>query len=209
MATLLYIEASPRKQRSSSIAIAREFLDGYKKSHPKDKVISIDLWKKNLPPFDGNVIDSKYAIMQGKQFTDEQKMAWEDVEKVIAEFKSADKYVISLPMWNFSIPYVLKHYFDVITQPGYTFSFSPKEGYKGLVTGKKMLLICSRGGAYGSGTGAEAFDHQIHYMETILKFIGFQNIQLIVIEPTLQSNEAKESTLQRAREQAQIEAGHF
>ena len=24
-------------------------------------------------------------------------------------FKSADKYIVSLPMWNFGIPYKLKH----------------------------------------------------------------------------------------------------
>ena len=52
-------------------------------------------------------------------------------------------------MWNFGIPYILKHYIDLIVQPGLTFSFSPSEGYKGLVTGKPVTVVYARGGAYG------------------------------------------------------------
>ena len=47
----------------------------------------------------------------------------------------------------------MKHLIDVIVQPGLTFSFSPTEGYKGLVTGKKAAAVYARGGAYGPGTG--------------------------------------------------------
>ena len=71
---------------------------------------------------------------------------------MIERFKSADWYLFSLPMWNFGVPYVLKHLIDVIVQPGLTFSFSPTEGYKGLVTGKKAVAVYARGGAYGSGS---------------------------------------------------------
>jgi FMN-dependent NADH-azoreductase len=119
MARLLYIEASPRKDRSASIKVARAFVEEYKKKHPADAVDTLDLWKTDLPAFDGDVIDSKYVILHGKQPTPEQKKAWEAVEKVIDRFKSADKYLFSLPMWNFGIPYKLKHYFDVIVQPTY------------------------------------------------------------------------------------------
>ena len=60
--------------------------------------------------------------------------------KIAEHFKSADKYVFSLPMWNFGIPYKLKHFIDVLVQPGLTFSFSPETGYKGLVTGKPAVV---------------------------------------------------------------------
>src|SRR5262245_62039207 len=155
MTRLLYIEASPRKQRSSSIAVSKVFLDEYKSRNPQDEIVTIDLWKKELPVFDGDVIDAKYAILHGKPHTEAQKNAWTAVEELIAEFKSADKYVLSLPMWNFGIPYKLKHYIDLLVQPGYTFSFSPQEGYKGMVIGKKILMIYARGGAYGVETGTQ------------------------------------------------------
>lgn len=201
MAHLLYIEASPRKKRSSSIEVAKTYLDHYRETYPEDTIEMIDLWQKELPPFDGDVIDSKYAIMHGQAHTEAQRKAWRKVEQVIADFKKADKYLFSLPMWNFGIPYPLKHFFDVLVQPTYTFS-SSSEGYKGLVTGKPVVLIYSRGGAYGPGSGSEGLDFQKTYMETILKFIGFTEFQSIIIEPTLASPELKEKSMKLAKEKA-------
>ncbi|NGX54596.1 MAG: FMN-dependent NADH-azoreductase 1 [Chlamydiae bacterium] len=199
MARLLYIESSPRKQRSASISVSRTFLENYSKKHPEDTIETIDLWKEELPIFDGPTIDAKYAIMHGQPHTEPQKKAWQAVEKVIAKFKTTDKYLISLPMWNFGIPYKLKHYLDVLVQPTYTFASTP-EGTKGLITGKPLLLILSRGGTY-QGESA-AFDYQKPYLEMILKFIGFTDIHSVIIEPTLSGKEAKEKALERATAQA-------
>lgn len=209
MARLLYIEGSPRKERSASIQIARTFIAEYERTHPNDVVETLDLWDTSLPEFDGQVIDSKYVILHGLKHTEEQKSAWRAVEDVISQFTRADKYLFSLPMWNFGIPYKLKHYIDVIVQPGYTFSFSPEEGYKGLMTGKPVATIYARGGAYGPGTGAESYDLQKPYLEHILGFIGFGDFQTILIEPTLSSPEEKERSIEAAREQAKSVAASF
>ncbi len=204
MAKLLYIEGSPRKERSASIAVARAFLEEYRKLHPKDEVITCDLWSRNLPPFDGDIINAKYAIMHGQPRTSAQAQAWKAVEAIISEFTQADRYLISTPMWNFSIPYRLKHYIDILVQPGYTFSVSPQEGYKGLVTGKKVTLIYARGGAYQDPAAAD-LDLQTKYMQTILKFIGFKDLDSVIIEPTLSgSPEEKEKLLQKAKQQAKL-----
>jgi FMN-dependent NADH-azoreductase len=128
MTRLLYIESSPRKKRSSSIEVAHTFLEEYGKIHSDDEIIVLDLWQRDIPPFDGDIIDAKYAIMHNQAHTEAQRKAWRAVEQTIAEFKNADKYLFSLPMWNFGIPYKLKHYIDVIVQPSYLFSFSPSEG---------------------------------------------------------------------------------
>lgn len=209
MARLLYIEASPRKERSASIEIARTFIAEYERTHPGDVVETLDLWHTSMPEFDGHVIDSKYVILHGLEHTEEQKRAWRAVEDLISQFTGADKYLFSLPMWNFAIPYKLKHYIDVLVQPGYTFSFSPEEGYKGLVTGKPVAAIYARGGAYGPGTGAESYDLQKPYLEHILAFIGFGNFQTIFIEPTLSSPEEKERSMEAARKQAKNIAATF
>ena len=54
-------------------------------------------------------------------------------------------------MWNFSIPYRLKHYLDIIIQPTYTFSYTPETSYQGLVTGKPIFIAYARGGAISDG----------------------------------------------------------
>ncbi len=208
MSCLIYIESSPRKDRSSSIAVAQTFLEHYQQTHPSDQIRTIDLWEKELPRFDGDVIDSKYAILSGQVQTQVQREAWQKVEDVIDEFKSGDKYVISVPMWNFSIPYVLKHYLDVIIQPSYTFSYS-SEGYKGLVADKPVVVIYSRGGSYGPGSGAEIMDHQKTYMETVLRFIGFTDIRSIFVEPTATVPDQKETMMTKVIEEAKEMAKSF
>jgi FMN-dependent NADH-azoreductase len=202
MPKLLYIEASPRKARASSIAAATKFLDTYKSAHPNNEVVKIDLWKKDLPAFDGETIEAKYSIMNGQDQTESQKMAWKRVVELIDEFKNADAYLFSLPMWNFGVPYKLKHYIDVLVQPGLAFSFSPTEGFKGLITGKKAVLIYARGGVYSAGSGAESLDFQDTYMKTILQFIGFTDIINIFVEPTTMGARAKEQAIAKATEEA-------
>jgi FMN-dependent NADH-azoreductase len=201
MSKLLYVEASPRKERSASIAVARHFLAEYGKRHPQDTIETLDLWDLKLPRFDKDVLEAKYAILHGSSHTPGQKRAWGEVERVIRHFLAADKYVFSVPMWNFGIPYVLKHYIDVLVQPGLTFSWSPEAGYTGLVTGRPAALIYARGGSYPKGTPGEMYDQQSRYMAQILGFIGITNIREIYAEPTLGGPEAKADAIRRAEAQ--------
>jgi len=145
-----------------------------------------NVFEASIPNFDGLVVQAKYAILHGKSHSIEELQAWREVEKVIEQFKSADKYVLALPMWNFSIPYRLKQYIDILVQPGYTFSYSEDAGYQGLVVGKPMLVVYARGGEYPAGSETEAFDLQKKYIELIFGFMGFENIRSLVVEPTLQ-----------------------
>ena len=202
MAKLLYIEASPRKSRSKSIEVAKTFLDALRSAHPALEVDTLDLWSTELPRFDGSVVEAKYAILHGQPHTTEQAQAWRHVEDVIARFKAPDWYLFSLPMWNFGLPYVLKHYIDVLVQPGLTFSYSPSEGYSGLVTGKKAAAVYARGGAYLPGTGAEDYDLQSKALIGILGFIGITDLTNIFVEPTLAAPGDVETTVAKAKELA-------
>ena len=206
MSKIFYIQASPRIERSYSIAVADAFVSAYKQANPKDEVVTINLFKKDLPSFDGLAVQAKYAILHGQKHSPEELAAWKKVEEVIAEFKSADKYVMAVPMWNFGIPYRLKQYLDIIVQPTYTFSFSPQEGYKGLVKGKPVFVSYSRGGAYPKGSAEEAFDLQTKYFQLALGFIGFTDIRTLVVEPTLAGPEVakqkREEAIAKAKEMA-------
>lgn len=208
MAKLLYIESSPRKQRSKSIAVAKAFLEESKAKHPGDEVVTLDLWEAKLPEFNGFTIDAKYQVLHGQDFSQEQEQAWQAVVDVCNDFKSADKYLISLPMWNFGIPYKLKHYIDVLTQPGQTFSFDPATGYSGLVTGKPIAVVYARGGAYGSEE-TKGMDLQKGYMELLLGFIGFTQVHSILVEPTLAPADDVAKTEAAAAEQARAVAATF
>ncbi len=207
MTRLLYIQASPRGPRSKAIQVADAFVDTYKTKHHADTVEVFNVFTADLPAFDGDTVQGKYNIMHGKPHSAQEKHAWDAVLKVIDHFKSADKYIFAVPMWNFNIPYRLKQYIDVIVQPGQTFTTTDK-GYEGLVKGKPAMVVYARGGAY---TGpAESYDQQKRYVEQILGFIGFTAIQSLVVEPTLHGTpEAIEAMIEERRLEARKLAETF
>jgi FMN-dependent NADH-azoreductase len=186
MSRLLYIQASPRGKRSHSIAVADAFVKAYRQKNPNDEIVLLNVFDASIPRFDGPAVQAKYTIMHGQSHSKEELQVWKDVEKVIEQFVSADKYVLAVPMWNFSIPYRLKQYIDLLVQPGYTFGYSEEKGYEGLVVGKPLLAVYARGGEYSAGSDTELFDLQKKYIELIFGFIGFRDIRSIVVEPTLQ-----------------------
>ena len=203
MSKVLYLKGSPRG-RSHSTAVAEAFIESYKEKNPDDEILEIDVFEKNLPTFDGFKINAKYNIIHGEDHSEEEKKAWAEVEKVIEEFKSADKYIISTAMWNFSIPYRLKQYIDIIAQPGYTFSFTPEDGYNGLVTGKPVFITYARGEEYLPGKDFEEVDFQKPYLDFVLSFIGFTDIKSVVVEPTLseKAQDKREEAIEKAKEMA-------
>jgi FMN-dependent NADH-azoreductase len=184
MASVLHILASPRPE-SFSTRVATAFLTAYRKAHPRDTVEVLDLFKAEIPPFTAPQSKAKYAVLAGQPPKDEAELAWRGVIKVIEHFKKFDKYVVSSPMWNFSIPYRLKQYLDVLVQPSLTFSYSAEKGYAGLVTGKPLLLLLASGGAYGGGNPNETSDFQESYLRTIFGFIGFKDLRVIRVQGTL------------------------
>jgi FMN-dependent NADH-azoreductase len=205
MSKLLYIKASPREIRSHSHKTASAFIEEYCRNNPNDEIETFDLFKEDLPEFDNFAAESKYAIMHGRQKTDEQVKKWSQIEKIIERFKSADKYLLSVPMWNFSIPYKLKHYIDIICQPSYTFTVSEK-GYQGLVIGKSLCVIYSSGGSYDKNS---PIDMQKRYVEFIFRFMGFTNIKSIICQPMLGDEETVKKAQDGAIEIARTTAGNF
>ncbi len=209
MSKLLYIQASPRGQRSHSVSVTDAFIEAYEQKHPDDEVDILNVFDGTIPNFDGLAVQAKYTILHGKSHTKAEQQVWQNVENVIEQFTSADKYVLAVPMWNFSIPYRLKQYIDILVQPGYTFSYSPEAGYKGLVKGKPMLIVFARGGEYPPGSGAEGLDLQTKYIELILGFIGFTDIHSVVVEPTLQggpevSGAKRQEAIEKVKEIAEV-----
>ncbi|HET9444878.1 MAG TPA: NAD(P)H-dependent oxidoreductase [Steroidobacteraceae bacterium] len=189
MSKVIYIEASPLKSRSHTIAVARAFLDAYRLHHPDDQIEQVDLWTTQLPPFDGVTIDAKFAVLRRKEFTAEQMARWEAVRAVSRRFNSADKYVFGVPMWNFGVPYPLKHYIDVVTLPGENWTWSKANGYGTILSGKKALLICASANLH-SASGEGASDFQKPYLRRWLRFIGVNDLREITVAPTLADPDA-------------------
>ena len=186
MTKILYIEASPRKQRSASIEVAQSALAAWRDSDAGTTVDTLDLWSTALPEFDGPALDAKYAGLSGVPLTAEQSSAWSQIRALAARFVAADVLVLAAPLWNFSIPYKLKHLIDVVTQKDVLFTLDER-GIGGLLKGRKALVICARGLDYSPSalTPAAIYDFQKPYIEIWLRFIGIETIATVVIEKTL------------------------
>jgi FMN-dependent NADH-azoreductase len=192
---------------SYSTAVADAFIEAYRKQNAQDEIKVIDLFKAALPAFDFEAASAKYKIMHGKEHSPKDRRIWQGIVSVIEEFKSADKYVLAAPMWNFSIPYRLKQYIDILVQPGYTFTVTASGGYDGLVKGKPVFIAYARGGEYIPGTDSQAFDLQKKYLELILGFMGLTDIRSVTVEPTLAAgpetaNQKRAEAIEKARQLA-------
>jgi FMN-dependent NADH-azoreductase len=209
MATLLHITASPLDEASFSHRIAEAFVDAYRSAHPADRIDTINVWSEDLPAFDATAATWKLKAMGGMEPNAEELAAYERVKAVADRFKAADKYLIACPMWNFNVPYRLKHYLDVLIQPGLTYGFDPSRGFFGLVPNRPTQLVLTRGGSYEPGQQLAHLEFQKPYLEGVLGFIGLTDARSIVMECTGYGPAVSDPLLAQAIEQARAAAATF
>ncbi len=207
MKKLLHIIATPREDGSRTLQVSNAFLRVFKDKHPDWMIDELNLFKEDLPSLTLKRVDGKYILLGGKDLSGEFKEAWEEIIARIERFLAADAYLISVPMWNFSIPYRLKHYLDVIIQPNYLFRYTEK-GPEGLVKGKKMAVVTSRGGDY-SAQGMRQHDMQEPYLRAVFGFAGITDITFINAQPMDMGPELRERKIEEARADASKIAENF
>ncbi len=181
MKKILHIIATPREEESRTLQVSQSFLEAFQGKHPDWEIDELNLFKEELPPLTLKRVDGKYILLGGKDLFGKFKEAWEEIVAHIERFMSADAYLITTPMWNFGIPYTLKQYLDIIIQPKYLFRYTEK-GVEGLVKGKKMVIITSRGGDY-SAEEMQKFDFQEPYLRAIFGLVGLIDVTFIKAQP--------------------------
>lgn len=199
MKKLLHIVATPREDESRTLKVSKPFLETFLTRHKNFVWEEIRLIEETLPSLSHKRVDGKYVLLQGKNLHGELKKAWEEIVFHIDRFLSSDVIVISTPMWNFSIPYMLKHYIDIIVQPRFLFRYREDGSVEGLAKNKKMIVITSRGGDY---TSDKTLDFQEPYLRGIFGFVGITDITFINTQPTDMGEEKERAALQDAIEKA-------
>ena len=161
----------------------------------------LNLAQEKIPDLSMKRVDGKYVLLQGKDLFGGLRESWEEILQHIERFLAADLYVISTPMWNFHIPYMLKHYIDLIVQPKYLFRYTENGSTEGLAKNKKMVVICSRGGHYSSPE-TQHYDFQEPYLRTIFGFVGITDITFIKAEPMDMGEEIQKRKIKEAQSAA-------
>lgn len=187
MPTILHVNASPRDSRSGSLQLARTFIHSVRaESGSAVTVQTLNLFESGaLPEFGSSAAGAKMAVFSGQDQTPEQSRAWDSARAVFEQFASADAYVFNIPMWNSGVPYVLKQWIDVVTQPGWSFGFDPETGYSGLMTGRQAVAIHTSG-VYAPGVPA-AFgrDFSSTFFADWLEFVGATDSTHVRFAPTV------------------------
>ncbi|NUS06546.1 MAG: NAD(P)H-dependent oxidoreductase, partial [Nonomuraea sp.] len=133
----------------------------------------------------------------------EQAEAWAAAVRTFERFDSYDRYLFSVPMWNSGVPYKLKQFVDVVSQPGMIFDVHPETGYRGLLTGKRAVVVYTSA-VWGPGLGPE-FGNDFHstFFADWLRWAGVGDVQEIRHHPTLTGS------YETARKQAGEHARHI
>ena len=142
--SILHINASTRGSESQSYTVADLFV-----SELRSKVgLTVDqynLFEEKLPEFSKFAVGAKLAVFAGTEATKDQQEAWKGIRKVFDRFAAADTYVFNVPLWNNGMPYVLKQFIDIVTQPGWSFGLDMEKGYFGLMKEKRALVVHAGG----------------------------------------------------------------
>ncbi len=183
MEKILYIKANFKSEEDSySLKLGRRFIESYIESNPNSHIKEINLYEEELSHLDLDRL-TKIASPESNNLT-----------KYVEDILEYDKYIIATPMWNFSIPSILKTYIDHIVIAGKTFKYT-EEGPVGLLKDKKAIHITARGGYYSEGPSIE-YEMGDKYLRTILGFIGVEDFDTLAFEGVaLQSQEEVETRL--------------
>jgi FMN-dependent NADH-azoreductase len=186
MSRLLHLSSSPRGGSSESLRIASVFTEVYRELHPDDAVEHWDLWDGSLPDF-ATGAKAKMTVFGGGTPAGEEGLAWAAARRTFERFDAADRLLVSVPMWNGGIPYVLKQFIDVVSQPGWIFGVDPATGYSGLLAGRdKRVAVIYTSAVWGPTLGPEfGTDFQSTYFTDWLRWTGISDISEIRYHPTL------------------------
>jgi FMN-dependent NADH-azoreductase len=198
---LLRIDSSARRN-SVSRQLTAHFVEAWQQEHPDGTVIERDLATTALPHITDEWVQAIHT--NPESLTAEQKSVLQLSDALVNELVQADTIVIGAPMYNFAIPAPLKAWIDQVVRVGKTVLFAAS-GPQGILKGKKVYVVTSRGGAFRPGTATERFDYQEPYLRHILGFIGLTDVTFIHAEnqkPGVQADISKAAAIARILELA-------
>jgi FMN-dependent NADH-azoreductase len=191
---LLHIDSSILGQGSVSRDLSADVVATFQGRNPGLEVVRLDLAATPI----GHLTAAHLAAAQGAPVDEALKADVAMGQAALEEFLAADIVVIGAPMYNLGIPSQLKAWIDRISVAGKTFRYG-EHGPVGLCGGKKLVIASSRGGVYGEGSPAAAYDHQETYLKAAFGFLGITDITFIRAEGVAMGAAARSGAIASAK----------
>ncbi|MFK7864796.1 MAG: FMN-dependent NADH-azoreductase [Pseudohongiellaceae bacterium] len=192
MKNVLRLSTSLFAENSVSSSLSEDLLSAFRAKGNSFSTVHRDFGDEAIPHLDGEWLTA-LSTPEGERSEEQRnKVAFSDL--LIAEVKAADTLVISLPMYNFTVPSMLKAWVDHIARAGVTFAYTAA-GPKGLLQNKKVYLVASMGGIHDTS----ATDFLRPYMKLIMGFIGLDDIEVITASGLNMGEEARAKGIANAK----------
>ncbi|EJQ61333.1 FMN-dependent NADH-azoreductase [Bacillus mycoides] len=203
----LIINAHPKVDDTSSVSIKvlNHFLVSYKELIPNNETIEqINLYDDVVPMIDKTVLSAWEKQGNGQKLTDEEQKVTERMSEILLQFKSANTYVIVLPLHNFNIPSKLKDYMDNIMIARETFKYTETGSVGLLKDGRRMLVIQASGGIYTNDDWYTEVEYSHKYLKAMFNFLGIEDYQIVRAQGTavLDPNEVLQNAYKEVEEAA-------
>ncbi|MGQ8864931.1 FMN-dependent NADH-azoreductase [Bacillus sp. SRB_8] len=203
----LIINAHPKVDDTSSVSIKvlNHFLVSYKELIPNNETIEqINLYDDVVPMIDKTVLSAWEKQGNGQKLTDAEQKVTERMSEILQQFKSANTYVIVLPLHNFNIPSKLKDYMDNIMIARETFKYTETGSVGLLKDGRRMLVIQASGGIYTNDDWYTEVEYSHKYLKAMFNFLGIEDYQIVRAQGTavLDPNEVLQNAYKEVKEAA-------
>jgi FMN-dependent NADH-azoreductase len=169
--TILQINSSGRVDGSLTRQLSDLVVQQISQQYPELRVNTRDL-ATGLPFIDEQWIGANFTAPDERKTEHKEKLNFSD--ELVSELQQAEHIVIASPIYNFSIPAVLKAWIDLVARARLTFKYT-EQGPVGLLTNKKAYLVMASGGV---PIGSE-MDFASRYLKQVLGFIGITDITVI------------------------------
>ncbi|EHQ9269974.1 FMN-dependent NADH-azoreductase [Vibrio parahaemolyticus] len=189
MSRVLALKSSILGDYSQSNKLVEDFI----KNVDQDKLTVRDLAANPLPVLDFAVAT---ALRATEDLSQEQQAVVDLSDTLIEEVKAADTLVIAAPMYNFTIPTLLKNWIDLIARAGVTFKYT-ENGVQGLIEGKKAIVVTTRGGIHKDSPT----DNVTPYLRTVLGFVGITDVEFVYAEALNMGEDAASKGISEAQSQ--------
>jgi len=179
---ILHVCANPKPtEESVSKQLAAAFFAKFIELRPDAELVNVNLYDEK-PPFYSYELYKRawYPVFdEGYEPSKVEEMALNYATRQAELFNAADILVLTMPMWNFTVPAIMKAWMDQVITPGQTFSISREEGVKPLHKIKSIVLLVASGGIYKEGDERDALTRQVR---AAFGFIGIDDIEIVWAE---------------------------
>ena len=179
---ILHVCANPKPtEEAISKQLASAFFGKLIELKPEVELINVDLYDEKPPFFSYELYKRVWYPVFNSEYEPNkaEEMSTNYADAQIEKFNDADILVLTMPVWNYSVPAIMKAWIDQVLLPGKTFSINKEEGINGLHKIKRIVLLVSSGAAYKEDDDRDALSRQVRHA---FEFVGINEIDVVWAE---------------------------